>query len=261
MRLLHVVAVSAALLSVRAMAAEFATVQGHFERDGKRHVLSRGVAWQSARPDTLVVVLADADVALMDVRHPARLQQLAEEGKLRGLRFEFDPGRLDPRWVSGRYMTAEWSTYRPPPPVSWKKLERANGRIEGTLDAGGVQVAFGIPIVGAVEPRVLTGVEAHVSPLVEVLLGYEDAVRKGDWKKAAKYLTPLSAAALEREVATEHGLGQFKTAGRYLSEYMPRGEARRAGIQKVIVSGEDAAVISDGFAADFVRVGGRWLKI
>src|SRR5690349_21329853 len=93
------------LVAFQAAAAEPAKVQGKFEREGKSHAITHALAWQAARPDTLVLLFSDAEIALMDARHVTQLQLLAEQGKLRGLRFEFDPARLDPRWVSGRYMT------------------------------------------------------------------------------------------------------------------------------------------------------------
>lgn len=260
---MRAVGLFAGLLAValHAVAAEPAKVQCRFERDGKTYVLTHAVAWQAARPDTLVLVLADADVDLMDVRHASRLQQLAEEGKVHGLRFEFDPAHLDLHWISGRFMTPGWSTYRAAMGTSWQRLEVANGRIAGKLDAGAVQLEFDVPLVGAVQPQTLAGAEAQRTAQADALIGYENAVRKGSWKEAAKYLTPQSAAVLQGEVSTPHGLAQFQTAGRYMKELLANGDARRQQIQKVVVSGEDAAVIGTDFAADFVLVGGRWLKI
>ena len=208
------------LAALQVAAAEPAKVQGKFERDGKSVAITHALAWQAARPDALVLLFSDAEIAPMDARHVTQLQQLAEQGKLRGLRFEFDPARLDLRWVSGRYMTPGWATYRGGMGTSWQKLEVAGGRIAGKLDAGGVQVEFDVPIVGALSPAELTGPEALQSPQVQTLLRYENAVRKGNWKEASQRL-----------------------------------------IKKVVVSGEDAAIIADGFAADFVLIGGKWLKI
>jgi hypothetical protein len=249
------------LAALTAQAAEPAKVQGKFERDGKSIAITHALAWQAARPDALVLLLSDAEIGLMDARHVTQLQLLAEQEKLHGLRFEFDPARLDLRWVSGRYMTPGWSTYRGGMGTSWQKLEIAGGRIVGKLDAGGVQVEFDVPIVGAVKPwSELTGPAALQSQQVQTLLRYEEAVRKGNWKVASKYLTPLSAEALAREVSTPHGLSQFKTAGKYMNDFVPRDLSQRL-IRKVVVSGDDAAIIADGFAADFVLIGGRWLKI
>jgi len=249
------------LATLHAAAAEPAKVQGKFERDGKSWAVTHALAWQAARPDTLVVLLSDAEVALMDARHVTQLQLLAEDGKLHGLRFEFDPARLDPRWVSGRYMTPGWATYRGGMGTSWQKLEISGGRVAGKLDAGGVQVEFDVPIVGALNPDAeLTGAEALQSPQVQTLLRYEAAVRKGSWKEASKYLTPLSAEALARDVSTPHGLSQFQTAGKYLKDFVPNDMSQRL-IKKVVISGADAAIIADGFATDFVLINGKWLKI
>jgi hypothetical protein len=262
MRTIHATLAGGLLLAaLHAAAAEPAKVKGKFERDGKSFAITHALAWQSARPDALVLLFSDAEVALMDARHVTQLQLLAEEGKLHGLRFEFDPARLDLRWVSGRYMTPGWATYRGGMGTSWQKLEVAGGRIAGKLDAGGVQLEFDIPIVGAVSPDAeLTGPEALQSAQVRTLLNYESAVRKGKWKEAQKYLTPLSAEALARDVSTPHGLSQFQTAGKYMNDYVPKDLAQRL-IKKVVVSGEDAAIIADGFAADFVLINGKWLKI
>lgn len=248
------------LVLAPAAAADAPKVQGKFEREGKTYELTHAVAWQAARPDTLVVIFSDAEVALMDARHVTQLQLLAEGGKLHGLRFEFDPARLDPRWVSGRYMTPDWGTYRGGMGTSWQKLEVAGGRIAGKLDAGGAQVEFDIPIVGAVKPQVLTGPDALRSPQVDVLLKYETAVRKGNWKEASKYLTPLSAEALARDVSTPHGLGQFQTAGKYMREFIPLDMSQRL-VKQVVIGAEDSAIVADGFATDFVLIDGRWLKI
>jgi hypothetical protein len=262
MRHARIAALAAALLAAcGAAAVEPAKVQGRFARDGKTYAVTHALAWQSARPDVLILVLSDGAVDLMDARHPLRLKQLAEEGQLRGLHFEFDPARLDAKWVSGRFMTPDWSTYRGGMGSSWKKLAVANGRIAGQLDAGGVQLDFQVPITGGAAVKTLTGEAAWKSPQVDALIRYETAVRNGKWQEAVKYLTPLSAEVLQREVATPHGLGQFQTAGKYMKDFLAQGEARRREIQKVVVSGDDAAVIGDAFAAEFVRIDGRWRKI
>ena len=249
------------LVAVQAAAAGPAKVQGRVERDGQSYALTRAVAWQAARPDALVVVLTDAEVAPMDVRHPFRLKRLAEDGKVHGVRFEFDPAHLDPKYVYGKFMLPGWNTYSGLMGAAWEKLEVANGRIAGKIDSGGVQLDFDLPIVGATGVKTLTGAEAQHSPQADTLIAYEDAVRKGSWKEASKSLTPISAEILQREVATPEGLGQFQTAGKYMKQLLPQGDARRAQIEKVVVGGDDAAVIGNGFAADFVLVNGRWLKI
>src|SRR5205085_10191026 len=116
-------------------------------------------------------------------------------------------------------------------------------------------------VSGGHNVEVLTGDPAQHSPQADALLGYEGATRQGNWQEASKYLTPISAGILKQEVSTELGLNQFKTAGKYMKQLLKDGAARRAEIEKVIVSGDDAAVIAPGFAADFVLVNGRWLKI
>lgn len=255
--------VAGMLLALGAAAADSAKVQGKVERDGKGYVLTRAVAWQAARPDALVLVLADTDVALMDVRHTFKLKQLAADGKIHGLRFEIDPAHIDLHYVYGKYMLPDWNTYSGAMGASWQKLEVdvVNNRIAGKIDSGGVALEFDVPITGGRDLQTLTGDAAQHSPQVEALLSYEAAVRKGSWKEASNYLTPISAEILKKEVGTKEGLGQFQTAGKYMTQLMSQGDTRRKEIEKVIVSGDDAAVIGQGFAADFVLINGRWLKI
>lgn len=93
----------------------------------------------------------------------------------------------------------------------------------------------------AAESTTLTGAMAQHSPQAEVFLQFEEALLDHGIDATAPYVTPARMAQMKSDMA-QFGADGFREFQQQMRAATPRGDARRAQIETLIITGNKAVL-------------------
>lgn len=281
----HFAAFTALILggfTMTAIASDPARVKGQLKNGDQTYALKHVQTWQEpGQNEELWVYLTDVELPLSEAKRRFRAHELAGEGKLHGIYIVLDPRSPDLTRLTGNLLVpvAKRGASMPSMSVSgtaklWDTLKLGDKRIVGKLNYSrkgddslgwlpiALQVEFDAPISGSdVKVRTLTGTEAQNSPQAAVYLVYEETlIKEGLSSALKKYATPERQALIQEQMRNPGAEEDFK---QYLAEMkanLPKGQARRKQVKKVIINENEAKLqMETGEEEDLVRSGGKWL--
>lgn len=210
----------------------------------------------------LKIVLADAALTQDDVSDWFQLTQLSRQGKMHGIRFEYDPAKKELFGATIYYIPP--SGQGSPQNISLmgkgvnhqiKDLKIVDGWVSGTAlmvkpdkwmefeesapKTYTYKVTFRAPILNP-EPvsATLTGKEAQESPHVAAVIALFTAAKEGDLEAVRRYSLPNPM--MEEFIKNE---GEEK-AKEMMKQTVPDPKTFPAEVQKIVVRGKKATVIS-----------------
>ena len=127
------------------------------------------------------------------------------------------------------------------------------------LSLGTPTVLAGTPVAAA---TTLTGSKAQHSPQADVFLRYEEALLDHGIDAVAPYVTPARLAQMKSELE-QFGADGFREFQQHARAATPRGDARRAQIESLVITGNKAVLSarSGPHMVDevhLIKVGNEW---
>ena len=221
--------------------------------------LGRDGADQMAIPATPIrVVLTDVEVPVSAIRKGLvpLVEQMAYQGKLKGLMLEFDPADLTVFYatvldVPAAGLSHGTITKSGTSPV-WKSLTVNATRVTGEIESEGFNtfaLRFSAPIFTDPVTERVEGPAVAASPQLAAARGWREAFARRDMTAARSFMSLRLAAQIDRI-----GLDTAEMARSATSEL-----AQLARAQRVIVRGDNATIfLPDGATMSLVRIDGTW---
>lgn len=274
-----------AIFALAALAAAETKVDGKLTVNGKdipiKHVYA--VMYDNAEgledAPELRLLFADREIDPANIETPVtfNLDVLARKGNLQGIFLRFDP-KAEPRGVHGAILFTPPDERTSMPFFSlsgaeagFTELTTTAERVSGTavyeteessssdMPKYSYSITFDAPISkGRPVKEKLTGAGAAKSPLAKILIGYEQALRQGDFDTAKDLATKQKFDELQayiEQAGKEAFLEQVK-------QFIPDAAVREGQIKTIIVRETFATVIAEEEGSKtimhLVKMGDAW---